>query len=112
MSYSTLRYKVDEGLLLLTLQRPDHMNAFTVEMANELVDAYRRASEDDSVQVIVVTGAGKAFCAGMDLSTEGNVFGLDESQQPTLSDLRERLDDPAIETGVRDTGGPGSPGNA
>ncbi|MAC35761.1 MAG: enoyl-CoA hydratase [Haliea sp.] len=105
MNYQTLRYEVDNGLLLLTLNRPEQMNAFTVEMANELVDAYNRASEDDSVQVIVVTGAGKAFCAGMDLSTGGNVFGLDESQQPGLGDLRERLDDPAIETGVRDTGG-------
>lgn len=105
MNYQTLRYEVDDGLLLLTLHRPEQMNAFTVEMANELVDAYQRASEDDSVQVIVVTGAGKAFCAGMDLSTGGNVFGLDESQQPGLSDLRERLDDPAIASGVRDTGG-------
>ncbi|MAL94879.1 MAG: enoyl-CoA hydratase [Haliea sp.] len=105
MNYQTLRYKVDKGLLLLTLNRPEQMNAFTVEMANELVDAYNRASEDDSVQVIVVTGAGKAFCAGMDLSTGGNVFGLDESQQPGLGDLRERLDEPDIETGVRDTGG-------
>ncbi len=43
--------------------------------------------------------------AGMDLSVDGNVFGLDESLEPTLSDLRERLDDPAIERGVRDTGG-------
>lgn len=105
MSYQTLRYEVDDGLLLLTLNRPEQMNAFTVEMASELVDAYRRASDDDSVQVIVVTGTGKAFCAGMDLSIEGNVFGLDESLQPGLSDLRERLDDPAIEHGVRDTGG-------
>lgn len=105
MNYQTLRYEVDNGLLLLTLHRPEQMNAFTVEMANELVDAYQRASEDDSVQVIVVTGAGKAFCAGMDLSVGGNVFGLDENQQPGLVDLRERLDDPAIETGVRDTGG-------
>src|SRR5690606_10467616 len=76
-----------------------------VEMANELVAAYQRASVDDKVGVIVVTGAGKAFCAGMDLAVGGNVFGLDESQQPTLKDLRERLHDPAIEDGVRDTGG-------
>jgi len=74
-------------------------------MANELVAAYERASVDDAVRVIVVTGAGKAFCAGMDLSTGGNVFGLDDSQSPTLEDMRERLDDPAIHCGVRDTGG-------
>ncbi|MFO7551981.1 MAG: crotonase/enoyl-CoA hydratase family protein [Haliea sp.] len=105
MSYQTLRYEVDDGLLLLTLDRPDNLNAFTVEMANELVAAYQQASDDDSVGSIVVTGAGKAFCAGMDLSIEGNVFGLDESLTPTLGDLQDKLDDPAIFHGVRDTGG-------
>ena len=106
MSYNTLSWQVDaDGVLLLTLNRPDHLNAFTVEMANELVDAFTRASDDDSVRAIVVTGAGKAFCAGMDLSVPGNVFGLDEAQQPTNADMHERLDDPAIFHGVRDTGG-------
>ena len=105
MDYQTLKYDIDDGLLLLTLNRPDHLNAFTVQMADELVAAYERASLDDAVRVIVVTGAGKAFCAGMDLSTGGNVFGLDESQAPTLQDVRERLEDRAIHRGVRDTGG-------
>ncbi len=105
MDYQTLKYEIDDGLLLLTLNRPENLNAFTVQMANELVAAYERASVDDAVRVIVVTGAGKAFCAGMDLSTGGNVFGLDDSQSPTLQDMRERLDDPAIHCGVRDTGG-------
>ncbi len=81
------------------------MNAFTVEMSAELVDAYAQASADDRVKAIIVTGAGETFCAGMDLSTEGNVFGLDESMQPTLKDLRDRFDDPDIRAGVRDTGG-------
>ena len=68
MSYQTLSHAVgDDGVLLLTLNRPEQLNAFTVEMANELVDAFTRASEDDAVRAIVVTGAGKAFCAGMDL---------------------------------------------
>jgi enoyl-CoA hydratase/carnithine racemase len=74
-------------------------------MAQELVDAFNRASEDDSVGAIVVTGAGRAFCAGMDLSVEGNVFGLDESQQPTLEDVSERGDEQHILHGVRDEGG-------
>lgn len=104
-SYDTLDWSVTEGILTLTLDRPDQLNAFTVTMADELVDAYDRASEDDTVAAIVVTGRGRAFCAGMDLSTEGNVFGLDESQRPTMADLRERLDDPEISEGVRDTGG-------
>ena len=82
MDYRTLLYDVEDGLLTLTLHRPEHLNAFTVEMADELVHAYERASADDAVKAIVVTGSGKAFCAGMDLSIEGNVFGLDESQMP------------------------------
>ncbi len=106
MTYNTLNYTVDnDGVLLLTLNRPEQLNSFTVEMANELVDAFNRASDDDAVRAIVVTGAGKAFCAGMDLTKEGNVFGLDETQSPTVADMRERLDDPAIFEGVRDTGG-------
>lgn len=103
--YNTIRYETDDGLLRLTLNRPEHLNAFTVEMADELVDAYRRANSDDAVRAIVVTGEGKAFCAGMDLSVGGNVFGLDESQSPTLADMQERPVREAIERGVRDTGG-------
>ena len=106
MKYNTLDWTVAaDGILTLTLNRPEQLNAFTVEMANELVDAFNRASSDDTVRAVVVTGAGRAFCAGMDLSVGGNVFGLDESQRPTLKDMHERLDDPAILNGVRDTGG-------
>src|SRR5690606_21515003 len=97
--------QLDDGLLTITLNRPEQLNAFTVEMANELVHAFERASLDDAVRVVLVTGAGRAFCAGMDLSRPGNVFGLDESQTPTLDDMHESLDDPAIFEGVRDTGG-------
>lgn len=103
--YETLRYEVADGILTLWLDRPDNLNAFTVTMANELVDAYDRASTDDAVGAIVVTGSGRAFCAGMDLSSDGNVFGLDGSLRPTLDDMVERYDDPEIVAGVRDTGG-------
>ena len=105
MTYNTLLWEVEDRVLTLTLNRPDQMNAFTVEMAHELIDAFERASEDDAVGAIVVTGAGRAFCAGMDLSADGNVFGLDESQTPTMADMHDRLDDPVIRDGVRDTGG-------
>lgn len=103
--YNTLRYEVDNGLLRLTLNRPDQMNAFTVEMAYELEAAYTRANSDDDVGAILVTGEGKAFCAGMDLSVEGNVFGLDESQRPTMAEMTARPMHEKIERGVRDTGG-------
>ena len=105
MTYTTLTTQIDDGILTLTLNRPEQMNAFTVEMAHELVDVYRSASANDAVRAIVVTGAGKAFCAGMDLSRPGNVFGLNEDLQPTLQDMQERLDDPEVLQGVRDTGG-------
>ena len=105
MDYNTLTYAVSDGILTLTLNRPDQLNSFTLEMASELVDAFHRASEDDAVGAIVVTGAGRAFCAGMDLSVDGNVFGLDERQQPTLEDVSERGDEAQILHGVRDEGG-------
>jgi enoyl-CoA hydratase/carnithine racemase len=103
--YETLHWAVDEGILTLTLDRPDQLNAFTVTMAEELVDAFERASADDAIAAVVVTGRGRAFCAGMDLSADGNVFGLDESLEPSLGDMDERLDDPEVMAGVRDTGG-------
>jgi len=105
MSYQTLTTTLADRVLTLTLDRPEQLNAFTVEMANELIDVFNSASDDDDVGAIVVTGAGRAFCAGMDLSVPGNVFGLDESQKPSLEDMNARYDDPEIIAGVRDTGG-------
>jgi len=105
MTYNTLRYEVADHILTLTLNRPDHLNSFTVEMANELIDAFNRASEDDEVRAIVVTGEGRAFCAGMDLTAAGNVFGLDEGLTPTMQDMENKLDDPQMIASVRDTGG-------
>jgi enoyl-CoA hydratase/carnithine racemase len=103
--YETIDYLVEDRILTLTLDRPDQLNSFTVTMADELVHAFDRAGTDEDVDAVVVTGRGRAFCAGMDLSAEGNVFGLDESLTPTTEDLATRLDDPVIVEGVRDTGG-------
>lgn len=104
MSYSTLIYEVCEGVLTMTLNRPDQLNAFTVEMAHELTDAFESANRDDSIGAIIVTGAGRAFCAGMDLRGSGNPFGLDPRLQPDLQDLDEPRSS-AVEEGVRDTAG-------
>jgi len=103
--YQNIDYHVDEHILTLTLNRPEQLNAFTVDMANELVNAFNRASNDDTVRAIVVTGAGRAFCAGMDLSVDDNVFGLNEALEPQLEDMQKRIDDPEMIAGVRDTGG-------
>ena len=105
MTYETLSYDVADGILTLRLNRPDQLNAFTVQMADDLEAAFERASSDDDVRAIVVTGEGRAFCAGMDLSTGGNVFGLNEDEQPTPEDMETRFDDEAFIRGVRDTGG-------
>jgi enoyl-CoA hydratase/carnithine racemase len=104
---ATITESLVNRILTITLNRPDKLNAFTVEMANELVAAFTTTSLNDDVGAIVLTGAGRAFCAGMDLSaTDGtNVFGLDETLHPTMADLTDRLEDPAIIAGVRDTGG-------
>ena len=95
----------EEGILTITLDRPERMNAFTVRMANELEQSFRELDADDRVRAVIVTGAGRAFCAGMDLTAEGNAFGLNERLRPTMHDMTERLDDPEITRGVRDTGG-------
>ncbi len=105
MPYATLTTSLDGRVQTITLNRPDQLNAFTVEMANELVAAFEAASLDDAVGAVVLTGAGRAFCAGMDLSVDGNVFGLDEAQRPTLQDMQDRLDEAEMIAGVRDTGG-------
>ncbi|MEV0366753.1 crotonase/enoyl-CoA hydratase family protein [Nocardia fusca] len=105
MLRETVRYDVADAILTLTLDRPDHLNAFTVRMADELEAAFAEAAADPQVAAVVVTGSGRAFCAGMDLTRDGNVFGLDETRTPTLDDLRKRPYEPEIERGVRDTGG-------
>lgn len=78
-TYETIEYQVSERILTITLNRPDKLNAFTLTMCEELIHAFEGASADDDIGAIIVTGAGRTFCAGMDLSVKGNVFGLDDS---------------------------------
>lgn len=101
--HETISLSVTDGVLVVTLDRPEAMNSFTVTMAEELEATFHEVNDDDEVRAVVVTGSGRAFCAGMDLTAEGNVFGLDESLTPVLSDM-EDLDDPGLAR-VRDTGG-------
>lgn len=78
MKLEQTRYEVQNGVATVTLDRPDKLNAFTDVMRKELVDIFEAADQDDSVRVVVVTGAGRAFCAGADLSTGGNTFNNPE----------------------------------
>ena len=106
MAYETLLVEVDpDGICTLTLHRPEALNAFNLTMARELRDFFEHRATADDIKAVVVTGHGRAFCAGMDLGAEGNVFGLDESLDPTPEALRANFDDPAWDAGVRDTGG-------
>ena len=74
MTYETIRYEVEDAILTITLNRPDKLNAFTTKMLTELIDAFDRADQDDAVKAVIVTGAGRAFCAGADLSAGGATF--------------------------------------
>ncbi len=77
MDYSTILYEVEDGILTLTLNRPEALNAFNREMMTEMMDACDRADADDAVRAVIVTGAGRAFCAGADLSSGGDTFDAD-----------------------------------
>lgn len=80
MDYQHIRFEVREHVALLTLNRPEVMNAFSGLMGTELSDAYRRCDADDAIRVVVVTGAGKAFCAGADMSQGADTFATFEGE--------------------------------
>ncbi|WP_309088405.1 enoyl-CoA hydratase-related protein [Phenylobacterium sp.] len=74
MSYETLLYETDGPVAVVTLNRPDKLNAYTGQMGAELADAFRRVDADDDVRVVIVTGAGRGFCAGADISSGAGAF--------------------------------------
>jgi enoyl-CoA hydratase/carnithine racemase len=80
--FETLLYAVDDGVAVITLNRPDRLNAFTVQMRDELTTAFDRTDADAAVRAMVVTGAGRAFCAGADPVAGGNTFDYAKQQDP------------------------------
>jgi enoyl-CoA hydratase/carnithine racemase len=81
--FEQVRYELgDDGVLTLTLDRPERLNAFTDQMGDELIAAFDRADGDDAVRAIVVTGAGRAFCAGSDLGEGGATFDYADREAP------------------------------
>ncbi|MCU0269335.1 MAG: enoyl-CoA hydratase-related protein [Acidimicrobiales bacterium] len=99
MSFTELRYEVEGPIATITLHRPDRMNAFTTTMGVELVEAFDRVDADDDVRAVVVTGAGRAFCAGADLGAGGSAFDA-EAEATRLG-----LELPAEHLYPRDLGG-------
>ena len=91
MAYETVLYDVQDQILTITLNRPEKLNAFTRGMVPELIDCFDRADADDNVRAIIVTGAGRAFCAGADISQ-----GFDRSARggfaPTRRERRAGLE--------------------
>ncbi|MFC9972618.1 crotonase/enoyl-CoA hydratase family protein [Spirillospora sp. NPDC127200] len=100
MSYTEIEYRVEDGIATITLNRPHRMNAYTYTMRAEMLDAFDRIDADDEVRVVVVTGAGRAFCAGADLGGGGGTFDKDKSQDMFAGE------DDVLEDGTpRDGGG-------
>ena len=74
MGFAEIRYELADGVAIVTLARPEKLNAVTATMLRELVEAFDQADADDGVRAVIVTGAGRAFCAGADLSAGGATF--------------------------------------
>lgn len=76
-TFETLLYDVADGICTITLNRPEKLNAFNTQMMNEMIAAFDATDDDDAVRVVIVTGAGRAFCAGADLSAGAETFNYD-----------------------------------
>lgn len=101
MTYETIRYEVEDGIATLTLSRPEKMNAFTTGMLNELLDALDRVDADDDARALIVTGDGRAFCAGADISGGAGNFITDGEDSVLNADGSLNYSTPA----ARDGGG-------
>ncbi|SPD67139.1 Enoyl-CoA hydratase (plasmid) [Cupriavidus taiwanensis] len=77
-SFETLRYAVADGVATITLHRPDQLNAFTAQMMHELIATFDATDADDNVRAVIVTGSGRAFCAGADLSGGSSTFDFEK----------------------------------
>jgi enoyl-CoA hydratase/carnithine racemase len=86
MSYETILYGVENGVATITLNRPDRMNAWNEQLAAELSEALVAANQDDAVRAVVVTGTGKAFCAGADIARGGGTWAGPRAQGPSERD--------------------------
>ncbi len=80
-AYETLRTRLEDRVLTLTLHRPDRLNAFTLQMQHELIRLFDEIDANDDVRAVIVTGEGRAFCAGADLGSGGDTFDASGHQK-------------------------------
>ena len=107
MNFDTLLYDIEDNILTITLNRPDKLNAFNFQMQNDLIKAFDEADKDDNVKAIIVTGAGRGFCAGADLSAGARTFDF-ESRDDRSDKQGAVLENGEIDwsnPGIRDGGG-------
>ena len=86
MSFKAIKTDIDKGILTVTLNRPEHLNTFSADMEEELIDVFTKVNDDDEVGAVIVTGEGRCFCAGADLGHGADAFNYDkrETQAQTL----------------------------
>ncbi|HEY1753347.1 MAG TPA: crotonase/enoyl-CoA hydratase family protein [Caulobacteraceae bacterium] len=97
-TFETILYDVDDGIATITLNRPERLNAFTGQMMTDMIAAFDAIDADDAVRAVIVTGAGRGFCAGADLSAGGSTFDRTGPQEAAREEGR-------VNGVVRDGGG-------
>jgi enoyl-CoA hydratase/carnithine racemase len=89
--YKNIQYEVDDHIATLTLHRPERMNAMNIPTIVEFLDAIDHVDADDDVRCVIVTGAGRAFCAGADLQDGRDTFASETwAEQPNIAPFRQR----------------------
>jgi len=98
MAYETILFDVSEGVATLTLNRPDKLNSFNTQMHGEIADALQKVESDPEIRCLLLTGAGRGFCAGQDLS-DREMDASDPNAEPIdLGDTLERLYNPLVKS--------------
>jgi enoyl-CoA hydratase/carnithine racemase len=87
-TFETILYAVEDGIATITLNRPDRLNAFTGQMMLDMIAAFDATDADDAVRAVIVTGAGRGFCAGADLSGGGSTFDRTVQPETPRNDIR------------------------
>src|ERR1700754_1915557 len=76
-TFETITYAVEDGVAIVTLNRPEKLNAFNTQMMKDLIAVFDVTDADDEVKAVIVTGAGRGFCAGADLSSGAETFNYE-----------------------------------